>query len=67
MVAEIATKFKDSAFDLETQLIEGRGGVFDVKLDGDLIFSKQQVDRFPNAGEVSEIIEARLADASASG
>jgi selT/selW/selH-like putative selenoprotein len=37
---------------VECQLIEGSGGVFDVRLDGKLIYSKQQTGRFPEDEEV---------------
>jgi len=37
-------------------LIEGRGGVFDVVVDGKLVFSKKNVDRFPEEGEVTSLI-----------
>jgi selT/selW/selH-like putative selenoprotein len=37
---------------VEAQLIEGRGGVFDVVADGKLVFSKHKVDRFPQAAEI---------------
>jgi len=40
-------------------LIKGGGGVFEVKLDGELIFSKKQARRFPEPGEVEATIEAR--------
>jgi len=40
-------------------LIKGGGGIFDVKLDGELIFSKKQAGRFPAPGEVEATIEAR--------
>jgi selT/selW/selH-like putative selenoprotein len=36
------------------RLIEGAGGVFDVEVDGRLVFSKHKVGRFPEAGEVLE-------------
>lgn len=36
------------------------GGVFDVFLDGERIFSKKAVHRFPNPGEVEEIVGRRL-------
>ena len=35
-----------------TALIEGAGGIFDVIVDGKLIFSKHDVDRFPEHDEV---------------
>jgi selenoprotein W-related protein len=38
--------------DIKVQLIEGSGGVFEVKKDGRLIFSKKQTGRFPEPGEI---------------
>ena len=43
-------------FDIESELIKGKNGIFDVTLDGDLIFSKHKVDRFPENDEILEII-----------
>jgi len=45
--------------DLELELIPGSGGVFDVNVEGDLLFSKHNTGRFPNLGEVTEKIESR--------
>lgn len=42
-------------------LQSGARGVFDVKADGQLVFSKAREGRFPEAGEVEQSIEARLA------
>jgi selenoprotein W-related protein len=39
------------------KLIESRGGVFDVKVGGKLIFSKKATGRFP---EEKEILDALL-------
>jgi len=36
------------AFGVEPELIQGRGGVFDVKVDGRLIYSKHQTGSFPD-------------------
>jgi predicted Rdx family selenoprotein len=44
-------------------LIKGGRGVFDVRVDGDLIFSKHQLGRFPNPGEVETDLGDRLASA----
>ena len=41
------------------RLIEGRNGVFDVRLDGDLVFSKHRVGRFPDEGEVLAAIRGK--------
>ena len=43
---------------VETQLIKGSGGQFDVVLDGALIFSKKQAGRFPEPQEILERIPA---------
>jgi selT/selW/selH-like putative selenoprotein len=37
-------------------LIGGSGGVFDVTLDGKLIFSKHEQDRFPTDEEIVQLI-----------
>jgi selenoprotein W-related protein len=34
------------------ELIAGGGGIFDVEADGELVFSKHQVGRFPEDEEV---------------
>jgi selT/selW/selH-like putative selenoprotein len=41
-------------------LIKSRGGVFEVTLDGGLLFSKKEAGRFPAAGEVADLLAARL-------
>jgi predicted Rdx family selenoprotein len=42
------------------ELRAGAHGIFDVKLDGDLMFSKAEVHRHPKAGEVAGMIERKL-------
>lgn len=37
---------------LESELIAGHGGVFEVTVDGKVIFSKKDVGRFPEPGEI---------------
>lgn len=44
---------------MDCELIRGDGGVFDVVADGDLLFSKQKEDRFPEAAEILEALRAR--------
>ncbi len=46
---------------LGATLIEGGGGVFDVTIDGELVFSKRRVHRFPEAREIVAAIRARQA------
>ncbi len=40
------------AFGVEPKLIRGDNGIFDVEVDGKLVYSKFETGRFPNAGEV---------------
>ena len=46
-----------SKFDTEPELIPSSGGVFEVEVDGQLIFSKQAEDRFPEQDEIFASIE----------
>jgi len=41
------------AFGLKAHLIPGHNGIFDVIVDGEKIFTKFKVGRFPNPGEVT--------------
>jgi selT/selW/selH-like putative selenoprotein len=43
---------------IETHLIKGSGGQFDVVLDGKLIFSKTASGRFPEPKEILDQIPA---------
>ena len=40
---------------VEAKLVAGAGGVFDVTVDGKLVFSKKTTHRFPEAGEISRL------------
>ena len=42
----------------EFTLIPSGGGVFEVIKNGDLIYSKKSLDRFPDDGEVMNLIES---------
>ena len=41
-------------------LMPGRGGVFDVRIDGELVFSQKQAGRFPEPREIKDALRARL-------
>ena len=41
------------------ELIPSKGGVFEVTIDGDLIFSKKELGRHAKAGEVMKLIRSR--------
>lgn len=49
----ISGKFGDK---VAVDLVPSSGGVFEVSLDGKLLYSKQKTGRFPNQQEVDEII-----------
>ena len=42
------------------KLITGSGGKFEVTIDGELVFSKLETGRFPDASEIKDAIKARL-------
>lgn len=52
MEDELKTAFSD----ISVQLVPGHGGVFEVTLDNNLIYAKSNTGRFPDAGEVTDII-----------
>jgi len=39
----------------EVELIEGSGGVFEIIRDGELVFSKKSLNRFPTDEEVDKL------------
>lgn len=41
-------------FDIDSELMKGGGGIFDVKADGEVIYSKHETGRFPRNDEVLE-------------
>jgi len=47
----LAAKIRECA-GVEVQLIAGSGGAFDVRIDGQLVFSKHQTGRFPEDEEI---------------
>jgi selT/selW/selH-like putative selenoprotein len=46
------------AFAADAKLIKGSGGIFDVRVDGAMVFSKHNVGRFPDPGEVVSLVKA---------
>jgi len=47
-----------SSVDAKIELIAGSGGVFDVVVDGKLLFSKAADHRFPSPGEIVTLMRA---------
>lgn len=42
--------------DHEVSLVEGGGGVFEVRVDGELRFSKKAAGRFPTDAEIDAVL-----------
>ena len=49
----VANKFGN---DVEIDLIPSSGGVFEIKLDGELFFSKKETGRFPDQDEIDGML-----------
>ncbi len=45
----------------EIALIPGKGGVFDVRLNGKTLFSRKEKDRFPESKELKQLIRDQIA------
>jgi len=43
----------EQEFGATVELIKGKDGVFEVTVDGNLVFSKRALGRFPDDGEVA--------------
>ena len=41
----------------------GIGGIFDVHVDGDLLFTKKMLGRYPDPGDVEPLLRERLGPA----
>jgi selT/selW/selH-like putative selenoprotein len=53
----LAAKIKKE-LGIETELIKSKGGAFEVKVDGKLIFSKLELGRFPEHSEILSQLRA---------
>lgn len=47
------------AFGVEAQIVRGAGGVFEVVVDGKTVFSKKELGRFPEPGEVVKLLKKK--------
>ena len=45
----------------ELALVPGTGGVFEIYLDGELLFSREREGRFPESKELKQLIRDRIA------
>jgi selenoprotein W-related protein len=49
----------EEEFGTSAKLVKGSGGVFEVTVDRELLFSKRALGRFPDPGEVAARIRDR--------
>lgn len=59
MAQELLTTFEAGIG--EVALIPGTGGVFEVRLDREVIFSRKEHGRFPEAKELKQLVRDRVA------
>jgi selenoprotein W-related protein len=56
---ELLTTFEDEIGELA--LVPGAGGVFDVRVDGVLVWSREEQGRFPELKELKQLVRDRVA------
>jgi len=59
LAQELLTTFEDELG--EVALIPGAGGVFEIRLDGRLIWSRKTAGRFPEVKEIKQIVRDGVA------
>jgi len=47
----------NKTFGADVELIASDGGVFEIVVDGNCVFSKKTLNRFPEEGEVAGLIQ----------
>ena len=58
----MARLLDDHEDELETlEVVPGANGIFDVHVDGELVFTKSMLGRYPEPDEVAPLVRARLA------
>jgi selenoprotein W-related protein len=45
----------------EVALVPGRGGVFEVRVEGEVVFSRKRARRFPESRELKQLVRDRIA------
>ena len=58
--SSLEVELKNNFPQADILLISSGGGVFEISLNGDLIFSKKALNRFPESGEIKKLIMDRL-------
>jgi selenoprotein W-related protein len=45
----------------EVALVPGRAGIFEIRVDGQVIFSRERARRFPESRELKQLVRDRIA------
>lgn len=59
LAQEILTSFDTDIG--RVSLVPGSGGIFEVRLNGEIIFSRKAAGRFPEAKEIKQLVRDRIA------
>jgi selenoprotein W-related protein len=59
MAQEVLTTFETELG--EVALVPGTGGIFEIRLNGELIYSRKEAGRFPESKELKQLIRDRIA------
>jgi selenoprotein W-related protein len=52
----VKARLEEKNSDADVTLVKGGGGVFEITIDGDLMFSKKSLGRFPEEQEIDELL-----------
>jgi len=58
LAQELLTTFDEGLG--EVALVPGRGGIFEVRLDGKTIYSRKEAGRFPESKELKQLVRDRI-------
>ena len=59
LAQELLTTFVDDL--AEVALVPGKGGVFNVSLDGEMLWNRAEMRRFPETAEMKQLIRDKVA------
>ena len=54
----------ENSFGLKPELVDGADGIFEVAVNGKVVFSKQETGEFKEAPEIIELIRANMDELS---
>lgn len=61
MAQELLSTFSEEVG--EVALVPGTGGVFDIRVDGELVWSRAESHSFPDIKELKQLVRDRIAPA----